>query len=406
MLKRSLFSVAFSNEWGRQMRFITGPRQTGKTTLAKQKLDQAGNSNLYYLWDLRSVRERYKTHELFFTADAPPMAGRKQWVYMDEIHKLPKWKNTLKAIFDSTGDNYQFIVTGSAKLHIFKKAGDSLSGRYFTFQLHLLGVWELTAASSAAQISPPSSAREWAQAQMDKKEAPRDVINSLLAFSGFPEPFLAQSQAFSATWSRDYMDTVIKEDVGALTRIVEKERLYDLYNLLPEMTGAPLSNSSLASHLEISNPTVKNHLRRLEDFYLVFKVHPYAKNIKRALLKAPKCYLYNWCRVQNEGHRFENFIAVQLIALTSLWSSQSGDEYAVFYVRNKQKEETDFLILKNKKPWLLIEAKLSDGSIDSHHYAFQAQLGNIPLLQVCREPGIASLQTKNSFRLSAARLFS
>jgi predicted AAA+ superfamily ATPase len=156
----------------------------------------------------------------------------------------------------------------------------------------------------------------------------------------------------------------------------------------------------------LSNPTVKNHLRRLEDFFLVFKVHPYSKNIKRALLKAPKCYLFDWARVESPGHRFENFVAAQWTARLRLWQEKSGDEYSLFYVRNKQKQETDFLTLKNKKPWLLIETKLSDASIENHHFDFQKQLGEIPMVQVCRQPGVAGLQTKNGFRLSADRFLS
>ena len=135
MLARSLEHIVFDPSWGRQMRFIAGPRQSGKTTLAKMKLKQEGTQDLYYLWDLRSVRERYKAQELFFTQDVPPMKGKKAWVCFDEILKIKGWKNLLKGIFDETQDHYQFVVTGSTKLNILKKAGDSLSGRYFTFHL-------------------------------------------------------------------------------------------------------------------------------------------------------------------------------------------------------------------------------------------------------------------------------
>ena len=95
MINRALYPIAFAEQWGRQMRFITGPRQSGKTTLARQILDAEGSGRLYYLWDLRSVRQRYKAHELFFTADAYP-AKKPLWVCFDEIHKMPNGKIFLR----------------------------------------------------------------------------------------------------------------------------------------------------------------------------------------------------------------------------------------------------------------------------------------------------------------------
>ena len=118
MLERHLYPIAFSPKWGRQMRFITGPRQSGKTTLPKPMLEREDCAKLYYLWDLRSVRNRYKASQLFFTQDQPP-GSKKSWVCFDEIHKIPKWKNALKAIFDSAEEHYQFVITGSAKFNIF-----------------------------------------------------------------------------------------------------------------------------------------------------------------------------------------------------------------------------------------------------------------------------------------------
>lgn len=385
------------------MRVICGPRQAGKTTLSKQKLQEEKSAHLYYLWDLRSVRTRYRENELFFTQDRPS-GSKKVWVCFDEIHKMPKWKNILKGIYDSTFENYYFIVTGSAKLELARRAGDSLSGRYFLFHLFPLNLSELTGTKWISFFSA-ASAKEAIQKQMEKHSKGTSELSSLLEFSGFPEPFLKQSKPFHSKWAQDYIDTVIKEDIGLLTRITERENLYNLYALMPEMVSNHISDSSLASHLELSPPTIKNYLKRLEEFYLVFRLYPYSKNIKRSLLKAPKCYLYDWTQVKNEGKRFENFIAVQLYTLIQLWQDATGEKLSLFYIRTKQKEETDFLIVKNNQPWLLIEAKYSDDTIEGHHFKIQAMLGDIPLIQLCREENIARLQTKNSFRLSASRFF-
>lgn len=386
------------------MRFITGPRQVGKTTLAKQKLHDEKSEILYYLWDLRSVRQRYKEHELFFTGDALVDPARKLWICFDEIHKMPKWKNILKAAFDETSDRYQFIVTGSAKLNIVRRAGDSLAGRYFTFHLLPLTLDEVSSGCSPT-TGIPEFARHFVDIAIDAAPAPQETLVQLLAYSGFPEPFLQQSRAFHKKWARDYLETVIREDIGALTRIVDREYIFDLYNLLPEMVGSPVSQSSLASHLEISPTTVKNYLRRLEDFYLAFSIRPYSKNIKRSLLKAGKYYLYDWTRINNQGSRFENYVACELMSLLTLWGDASGEDFSLFYIRNKQKQETDFLLTRDGSPWLLVEAKLTDGSIERHHFETISALGDLPFIQVCLEPNVASMEKRNVYRISANRLF-
>ena len=245
MIERALYDIAFSKEWGRQMRFITGPRQSGKTTLSMLKLKRENTGKLYYLWDLRSVRDRYKKNELFFTQDSPPSKD-KAWVCFDEVHKMPKWKNILKGTYDASHEHYNFIITGSAKFDVSKRIGDSLAGRYFTFHLFPLCLAELIDPGSFS--SPPAqSAENFVKQRLDSGVKAGERLSTLLEYSGFPEPFVKQSKKFHAKWARDYIDTVIKEDIGSLTRIIDKEYLYDLYRVLPEMVGSPISESSLAS---------------------------------------------------------------------------------------------------------------------------------------------------------------
>lgn len=400
MIDRELYEVVFGEQWGRQMRFITGPRQAGKTTLAKRKLKAERCERLYYLWDLRSVRNLYRANELFFTADHP-VSDRGAWVCFDEIHKLPKWKNILKAVFDETGDRFRFIVTGSAKLNLLRRAGDSLAGRYFTFHLFPLSLREASGTPVPARSVAPGSATAFVESRMDS--APADALDGLLRFGGFPEPFLRQSQAFYRKWSGDYVDTVIREDIGTLTRIIDRERVYELYGLLPEAAGNPISENSLASHLGISPITVKNYLRRLEDFYLGFSVPPYSRNIKRALRKARKFYLFDWARISEPAKRFETLAACQIRAMLSLWGDSSGEAFDLFYVRNRQKQETDFLIVREGTPWLLLECKLADHAVDTHHSVTSKALGGIPVVQLCREDGVCVMQSKHVYRVSANR---
>jgi len=403
MITRALESIAFAESWGRQMRFICGPRQSGKTTLAKSQLRAQKCETLYYLWDQRTIRQRYKEDELFFTADFP-LGQALPWVCMDEIHKYPQWKNILKSVFDSVGDRCRFIVTGSAKLSLIRRAGDSLAGRYFTFHLLPIMLGEFSGYASRL-INCPPTALDFLHTQANTTPADPERQEALFHFGGFPEPLLSANAAFHRKWSADYIETVIREDIGTLTKIVDREHLHDLYHLLPGMVGSPLSVASLAGHIQVSPVTVKNHLRRLDDFFLTFSIRPYTHNIKRSLLKAPKLYLYDWTRIDDPAARFENYVACELLGRTKLWSDNTGKAYELFYVRNKQKQETDFLVTKEGIPWLLVEAKQSDRPVESHHIVTREALGNVPIVQVCAQPDICSIQRESVYRMSAGRFF-
>jgi hypothetical protein len=102
---------------------------------------------------------------------------------------------------------------------------------------------------------------------------------------------------------------------------------------------------------------------------------------------------------------FENYVACEMLAQTTLWSDRAGIKFNLHYVRNKQKEETDFLVTRDSEPWLLVEAKLSDQPVARPHLAMAEALGNIPLVQVCRQAQVATVQRQGVFRISANRLF-
>ena len=247
MIERYISKTAFSEDFGRQMRFIIGPRQTGKTTAAKKFLKDQNCLKLYYNWDQRKIRDRYLADSHFFARDiynVEPAKG-KRWLCMDEIHKYPKWKNVLKDFFDSFGDENGFIVTGSAKLDMMRKSGDSLAGRYFTFRLNPVTLRELT--NSTFQ-EPPEDAHEWIKNKLDHSTYNKEELSALLRLSGFPEPLLSGSDRFQNKWRTDYIDSLIREDLRDLTRIQELENIAAIMHLLPARISAPLSINSLAKN--------------------------------------------------------------------------------------------------------------------------------------------------------------
>lgn len=407
MIKRTLYTIAFNKVWGRQMRFIVGPRQAGKTTIAKAKLSEEKDSNLYYLWDSQEIRKRYRQSELFFSTDMPLSQNKKHWLCFDEIHKMPKWKNIVKSIFDQTEKNFFFIVTGSSKLNITKSAGDSLSGRYFNFTLFPLTLREVLEKPEINIKHYTVNPIKMLNMILSLKNQDNfKHLEDLFKYSGFPEPFLSKSLLFCSKWQESYIDKVINEDIGLLTRIEDREKLFSLYNLIPEFVGSILSENSISKHLGSNPVSVKNYLKRLADFWLLFKICPYSKNIKRAIRKSSKWYLFDWTKVNNEAAKFENYVAVELFALTKYISNMTNDKYSLSFVRDKNKNEVDFLILRNHSPWLMIESKLSDRPLDKHLYSLSEQLGNIPILQLCKEPNINIQIKKNVFKFSADRFFS
>ncbi|MBI3991235.1 MAG: ATP-binding protein, partial [Candidatus Omnitrophica bacterium] len=400
--------ICFSPEFGRQMRFIAGPRQSGKTTLVKAFLKKNGYNNLYYNWDVRETRMRYRQNSFFYMEDLYKMQTDKRqipWICFDEIHKMPKWKNILKGIFDSAEDKIIFIVTGSARLEMFQKSGDSLAGRYFMFKLFPFILYELTHNKIGVIKSPSDSPLNFIEERLTSATYHQDTLESLLSYSGFPEPFLKASHLFNKKWHNDYIDRLIGEDLRDLTHIRELENVATLIQFIPERVGSPLSLKSLSEDVEVSHSAIRTYLKSLELCYVLFFLRPYAKSLVRSVRKEQKCYLYDWSMIKDTALRFENYIAVELKVLTELWNDAGKGDFQLFFVRTRDGRETDFLVVKEGKPWILFEAKLTDVKIQSHHYYHARVLGGIPIVQLTAESGIAMREREGSYRVSASRFF-
>ena len=406
MIERSLSSIAFSKEFGRQMRFIAGPRQTGKTTLAKAFLKSSGCERLYYNWDERSIRDAYIKDNHFFSSDIfnTEIKGEKRVLCMDEIHKYRGWKNILKDFFDSYGNENIFIVTGSAKLDLFKKSGDSLAGRYFQFRLNPLHLRESIGLSKP--IEPPNAALDMVHRSLDSYDYHEKAFESLFTFSGYPEPFLSQSARFFNKWRHDYVDRIIREDFRDISQIHDIEKIAVMMQLLPERIGSPLSINNLTGDLACSFQTVSHYLQLMELGYLVFRIRPYSKKISRGITKETKAYFYDWTRPSTDGSRFENFVAMQWKILTDLWTDWGIGDFELRYIRTRDAKETDFLILRDNKPYLLSEAKLQAGPIEQHHLKHRDLImPEAPFVQIVAQKGVAEKKERNAWQISASRFF-
>jgi predicted AAA+ superfamily ATPase len=406
MIKRHLENICFHDDFGRQMRFISGPRQVGKTTLARNFLAQKNARHLYFNWDLRQIRDKYIQDPYFFETDIYDFKAPKgpAWICLDEIHKMPKWKNILKDYFDKFEKEARFVITGSARLDWFRRSGDALTGRYFTFRLHPLVLSELT-GRPVPGIGPADPALVFIDKQISRSEYNQDLTDQLLDFSGFPEPLTKASARFFKRWQTDMVDQVIREDIRDLTRIPEVENIAVMIQLLPSRVGAPLSLNAVREDMNVSYTAVRSALRAMRLTFVVFLVPPFSRNVARALTKESKCYFMDWTRCENTAARFENYIAVELKSLLGLWNDSGIADFELTYVRTRDGRETDFLIVKNDQPWCLFEVKLRDGPVSGHHHRHAEALGGIPVVQLTHESKILKKTGSSVFRISASRFF-
>ena len=333
----------------RQMIFLSGPRQVGKTTLATE------SANTYVSWDREKDRQLVLSGvdavaEKFGVAS--PTAGVMPVVAFDEIHRYSKWKTFLKGFFDSFERNCRVIATGSARMDVYKRGGDSMMGRYFPYRIHPLSVGELVSSAipdeSLVHAPLPIADDDW---------------QALLRFGGFPEPFTSRDVRFQKKWQRLRAEQLLREDIRDLTRTTDLDLIERLARLLANRSGEMLVYASLAREINVSEPTVKTWVSVLKSLYYGFEIRPWFKNIENSLRKTSKWYLRDWSAIEDEGRRNETFIACHLLKAVELWTDIGLGDYALYYIRDKQKHEVDFLVTKDGKPWFLVEAKSSETSI-------------------------------------------
>jgi uncharacterized protein len=342
----------------RQMAFLSGPRQVGKTTLSKAV------SSDYLTWDNQKDRANILLgpNNIATQLDIDTLMKAHKIVTFDELHKYSKWKTFIKGFFDSYGDKLKCCVTGSARLNIFKKGGDSLMGRYFIYRMHPFSVSEiLTDKIAENEIRKPQI--------IDNSS-----FEQLLTFGGFPEPLLKADKRFYNRWRRLRTEQFFHEDIRDLTNVQEIAQLEILAEILKNQTGQLANYSTLANAINVSVDTIRRWIQVLENLYFCFCIKPWSSNVKKSLLKQPKIYLWDWTLCGNIGARNENFIASHLLKAVHLWTDIGIGDYELFYIRDKIKREVDFLVTKNKIPWFLVEVKTSKDSLSPNLKFFQQQI--------------------------------
>lgn len=367
-----------------KMAFVSGPRQCGKTTLAKALLKQRSEGR-YYNWDETAFRRAWVKHP---SQLLPPKHETPALMVLDEIHKAKQWKRTLKGIYDTLNDPVDIMVTGSARLNIYKKGSDSLLGRYYHFRLHPFSVRELSATTPVK--SNDFLSHLFSRAQTTKTHN-QSFLESLMIYSGFPEPLFLADDDKARLWRKSRTEKVIREDLRDLSRIPELSQIEMLVALLPERVGSLFSVASLREDLETSFPTLKGWLTYLKELYYLFDVKPYTLSVARTLKKEGKIYLWDYAEIIDEAARFENLVACHLLKACHYWTDSGEGAFELFTLRDKDKREIDFLITKDRHPWLAVEVKLTDTTPSPHFAKFLPQISCSHALQLVKQPGIWNL---------------
>lgn len=347
----------------RKMVFVAGPRQVGKTTMARSL---PGAEAGYLNWDVGEHREQILKREL-------PVAPI--WIF-DEIHKYRSWRNYLKGIYDGRSRDQQILVTGSARLDLYRYSGDSLQGRYHMLRLHPLSVAELGIRS------------------------PED-FNHLLTLGGFPEPFFEGSEVEARRWSRDYRNLLIREELVGLERVQDLGNLELMVLRLPDLVGSPLSVNALREDLQLAHKTVENWLRILERLYAIFRLPPFGAPGIRAVKKAQKHYHLDWSLVPEPAARFENLVAGHLLKWVHFRQDTEGIDLELRYFRDSEGREVDFVVVERSTPILMVECKQSGAKVDRSLRYLKKRFPDCPAWQISAS-GNKDIQTPEGIRISPA----
>ena len=350
----------------RQMAFLAGPRQAGKTTTARaiahsyldwdspahQRMIVAGSDKVAEHLGLNALREK-------------PLV-----LALDEFHKYGPWKNWLKGFFDLYSDRCRVVVTGSSRLDVYRRGGDSLMGRYFLYRMHPLSVAELVRQSVPdSPIRPP-------------KALPDATFEALWEHGGFPEPFSRRNSAFSRRWRDTRRTQLVREDVRDLTRIHELAQLSILVEMLSQRSADTLVFANLAGDVRVAEDTIRRWIDTLASLHFGFLVRPWFRNVTKALRKEPKWFLRDWSGLEDPGKRTETLVACHLLKAVDGWNDLGLGAFELRYVRDKAKREVDFLVVRDRKPWFLAEVKHADDRLSPALAHFQSETGAAHAFQV------------------------
>ena len=370
-----------------KMVFVGGPRQVGKTTLCRNLIAAHFKNHAYLNWDNRRDRK---------SVMASSWPGDAELLIFDEVHKYRHWKSLIKGEYDKLKEIYKFLVTGSARLDLYRRGGDSLQGRYHYYRLHPFTLAEIEGISNKVSIRGKLPVG---------KAYYRETLDKLDAFGGFPEPFMKQSRRQLRRWHNEKIDRMFREDILDVEAIRDIGNMKLLSDILPLRVGSLLSLNTIREDLGVSFRAVAHWMDILEAFYYHFRIYPFSAKRIRSLKKEPKLYLWDWSEVEDEAARFENLVASHLLKLVHFVADYEGYKSELYFLRDVDKREVDFLVTIGGKPWFAVEVKLNDTSLSPHLLYFKERLSIPYAYQVVKKTAVDRIE-KEARIISAGKFLS
>jgi predicted AAA+ superfamily ATPase len=323
----------------RQMALISGPCEVGKNTSSRLvgthylNWDDAADRRLI-LRGPGAVAEHVRLE---------PLDGRLPLIVLAELHKHRKWREFLKGLFDVSGPRARVIVTGSSQLDVMPHCGDGLMGRYACFRMHPWSVGECArAAAGDAEVQPPQpiADADW---------------SALLEHGGFPEPFLKRDPRFTRRWQALRQERLVRADLRDIAPLQDPGAMEMLALILSEYSSRQLIYSTLSREIGVAVDTARRWVDLLVRLHYGFLVRPWSMNIPKSLRKEPKWFLRDWSAIENPEARARTLVACHLLKAVEGWTDMGLGQFELRYLRDKSKREIDFLVVRDHRPWFLVE---------------------------------------------------
>jgi uncharacterized protein len=314
---------------------IIGPRQVGKTTLAKQIIENSGKPSIYLDLELPTDQFKLENAELFLSQQQDKL------IVIDEVQISKELFPILRALVDKTGKPGQFILLGSASPELIRDSSESLAGRIAYHRLHPL----------------------------DMTEIPENVDQNTFWFKGgFPDALLATNDSVSHQWMLNFVNTYLNRDLLMLGLKASPIVIRNLWTMLAHLNGQLLNTNHIAKSLGVTSPTIKRYIDFLEEAFLLNILHPFTWNISKRLVKSPKIYisdtgiLHHLLGIENFielsgnpiiGSSWESFVINQI-------HSTKKEIFEMYFYRTQQGAELDLVLCRGLNVLATVEIKYTN----------------------------------------------